>query len=188
MYPEGSLPASAVPAELLTLNARWAASVTNFDPNFFPNSAKGQSPREYRQQFPTNDLSSHCVLQFAINGPPDANHVIVVGHTSCGGVGAALNAARDGDPILPPLDQWLAPLVERIKKLPDLPNQTLNNVTKESVKMQIENVCNSDAIKSIKKTVYIHGWMYHLENGFLEDLYLTREIAPSGGGPAPGGN
>ncbi|GJJ12706.1 hypothetical protein Clacol_006950 [Clathrus columnatus] len=213
---EGFFPFPPLLAELLTSNACWTARVTASNPNFFPRSAEGQSPRvlwigcsnsrvpesvitdskpgdifttwNIANQFHTDDLSSQCVLEFVINGLPNIEHVIVVGHTNCGGVKAALDAARDGIPVAPPLDRWLEPLVAHIKTLPDLPNQTLSNVVKENVKMQIENICSSDTIKSIKKTVYIHGWMYHLEQGHLEDLGFTWKVTPnrSEAGPAPG--
>jgi len=107
---------------LLQSNAKWAADVSEADPDFFPDSAKNlQTPhslwigcadsrvaesvitaskpgaifvhRNIANQFPADDNNVLSVLAYAVNYLGVEN-VIIVGHTQCGGAAASLNAAQ----------------------------------------------------------------------------------------------
>ncbi|KAG6854743.1 hypothetical protein C0991_002457 [Blastosporella zonata] len=103
---------------LLSANSQWAKDVEAAEPNFFQQSAKGQTPhqtlwigcadsrvpesvitgarpgdifvhRNIANQFPIDDVNSAAVLAYAVN------HLGVQhGHTECGGAAACLNAAQ----------------------------------------------------------------------------------------------
>jgi carbonic anhydrase len=82
-------------------------------------------------QFRLNDPSLAAIVQFAVRNL-GVQHIVIVGHTNCGGVRGALEAVfppqapkvEDGDPesaptpslnIPPALGDWLQPLIEDIK-------------------------------------------------------------------------
>lgn len=200
-------------ARLLSSNAQWARDVKLDDKGFFEESAKGQQPkvlwigcadsrvpesvitasapgdifthRNIANQFPVGDISAESVLEYAV-GALGVSHVIVAGHTNCGGAAAALNAAQTG-PHPPPsetsLQKWLVPLIQRVVAMnidSDVSHSdALLAVVKENVKMQIENILKTDTIKNPPRTLYIHGWVYGLATGLIEDLQLTQVINPS---------
>ncbi|GJJ09259.1 hypothetical protein Clacol_003481 [Clathrus columnatus] len=200
---------SPIIARLLYSNAQWAADVTHSNPNFFPETVKGQEPkvlwigcadsrvpesvitaskpgdifttRNIANQFPIGDISAESVLQYAVNNL-GVDHIIVAGHTNCGGAAAALATARKGEPIpnASSLEKWLSPLIKRVIAMdisPDVSDsEALLAVVKENVKMQIENICETDTIRHAKRKLLVHGWVYGLGDGRITDLHLTRVI------------
>jgi carbonic anhydrase len=75
-----------------------------------------------------------------------------------------------------PLNVWLEPLTKLLftegVHLKDEKDRLLEAV-KVNVKKQVENVVNSEPIQSAwkeKQEVDVHGWIYHLDTGKLEDL------------------
>lgn len=103
--------------------------------------------------------------------------VVVVGHSSCGGCAASLEASqkdRDPDPMLPsdaPINTWLAPLVLLARSLKNPPLPVLVNA---NVVVQVENLRKSNTIKE-NRGVRVHGWVHNLETGELE-------VVPQAGG------
>ncbi|KAG6907423.1 hypothetical protein DXG01_008995 [Tephrocybe rancida] len=148
--------------------------------------------RNIANQFPLDDVSSESVLAYAVDHL-GVQHVVVVGHTECGGAAACLNAAQrptfpeDGPvltiPSLPyenSLNRWLEPLTTLAGSLhlsTTPKEEALPVVVVENVKMQVENLSktptlvnawSSDDLK--KRNVWLHGWIYNLGTGLLEDL------------------
>lgn len=86
-------------------------------------------------------------------------------------------------PSLPadaPLNRWLAPLTEHITTL-DLVNEptelALPVVVKENVRIQVENICKTEVIMNAwigSRDVWVHGLVYDLATGRLEDLKISR--------------
>jgi len=119
--------------------------------------------------------------------------VIIVGHTGCGGALACLNAAKEGQdpsttlPTLPasaPLNQWLAPLTSLAISLhpqlaPFSADTALPKLVEANVRVQVDAMCASEPIVGAwadagHRPVWVHGWVYELENGRLKDLQITR--------------
>ncbi|KAF5357925.1 hypothetical protein D9756_001434 [Leucocoprinus leucothites] len=210
--------------QLLSSNAQWAKVVAQAEPGFFPESAKGQTPhtlwigcadsrvpesvitgsrpgdifvhRNIANQFHPDDDSALAVLEYAVNFL-GVKHVVIVGHSECGGAAACLAAAQsegfnpDGPvitiPNLPkeaPLNRWLEPLSKLVSSLGVTtapPKEALPLVVTENVKLQVENLCKSQVIvnawtKGTPKgqDVYVHGWVHDLATGCLKDLGITR--------------
>jgi len=198
------------PSPSCAANDEWRNAVVQVAPDFFESGAKGQAPkilwigcadsrvpesvvlaakpgdlfvhRNIANQFHPNDDSALSVLTYAVEFL-GVEHVIVAGHTQCGGcVGAWSNCAnppanvQDG-----PLVRWLTPLI----KLADSLNlgskpqaEAVDILVRESVKKQVENVVQTDIIQHAwakKKDVHVHGWVYELETGKLKDLAITRK-------------
>ncbi|KAJ3571062.1 hypothetical protein NP233_g4004 [Leucocoprinus birnbaumii] len=205
---------------LFSSNAQWAQAVTQADPDFFINSAKGQSPqtlwigcadsrapesvitaskpgdifvhRNIANQFHSDDTSVLAVLDYAVNFL-GVKHVAIVGHGECGGAAACLGAAQRDDfnpdapitlPMLPkeaPLNRWLGSLSRVAHKLVKSHEASISRVVEENVKLQVENLCKAETIvnawtKGTPKgqEVYVHGWVYDLASGRLQDLKITR--------------
>ncbi|KAF8643859.1 hypothetical protein AX16_008875 [Volvariella volvacea WC 439] len=210
-------------ARLLSSNVQWAKDVQQVEPTFFAESAKGQTPhtlwigcadsrvpesvvtgarpgeifvhRNIANQFHPDDENVLSVLKYAVDFL-GVEHVVIVGHTNCGGAMACLNAARaQNNPngtnatitTLPPdepLNRWLAPLTDlavalKVSSAP--PDDALQLVVEENVKKQVENLAKSQTIVNAwanksgqGKEVWIHGWVYDLGTGKLKDLGVSR--------------
>ena len=103
----------------------------------------------------------------------NVSHVIIVGHTNCGGA-VACHAAAQLPPTDPstPLERWLAPLITlaRDKHL------SVGDLVVENVHAQVANVVKSDIIQKAwanGKDVWVHGWVYEIEKGGLVDLGIS---------------
>ena len=75
-----------------------------------------------------------------------------------------------------PLNTWLEPLTKLLftegVHLEDEKIRLLEAV-KVNVRKQVENVVASDPVQVAwkqKQEVHVHGWLYHLDTGVLEDL------------------
>ena len=65
--------------------------------------------------------------------------------------------------------------------LPDSSDESINAVVIENVKVQVENLANTETIRKAwthgtpkKQKVFIHGWVYDLGTGLLKDLGISR--------------
>ncbi|KAG2039418.1 carbonic anhydrase [Suillus americanus] len=153
--------------------------------------------RNIANQFHLNDDSALSVLTYAVkvvgieHGDFDSSSngytsltVILVGHTNCGGAAACLKTVKDAaantDASQPdtPLTRWLSPLIARVQSL-DLSacsdNEALNKVVETNVIMQVDNICKSEPITTAwadpnAKKVTVHGWMYDLTRGRIDEL------------------
>ncbi|KAL4066795.1 carbonic anhydrase [Scleroderma citrinum] len=166
---------------LLSANAQWAAEHTGSE--LFKQCAKGQSPkflwigcadsrvpesvvtdakpgdnfvhRNIANQFHLDDDSALSVLTYAVN-VLCVEHVIVAGHTKCGGALACLQAAQSGTPTQvlatdTSLGRWLAPLTRLISTLDlaSIPSPAhLDSIVEANVKRQVENVCETSVIRN----------------------------------------
>lgn len=135
-----------------------------------------------------SDLNALSVMQFAID-MLKVRHVIVVGHYGCGGVTAALRDLRIGL-----ADNW-------IRHVQDVRNHhrawldaidddalRLDALCELNVLEQAQNVCATTVVQDAwdrGQEVIVHGWVYGLHNGLLEDLRITAsslaEVAPAYG-------
>lgn len=198
-------------ARIFLSNAQWAEAVNAAEPRFFEQSAEGQAPkilwlgcsdsrvpesvvtasrpgdifvhRNIANQVHPDDDSVLSVITYAV-GPIGIEHILVVGHTNCGGAAACLTAVSTGSSPLPPatpLSRWLAPLTALastldLKDLP--PSEALTKIVEASVRAQVENVVNSEPVQTAwandRKNLWVHGLVYELETGRLRDLNITR--------------
>jgi carbonic anhydrase len=189
--------------ELFENNRRWASEIEQREPGFFTRLLKQQTPQYLwigcaDSRVPANelvdllpgelfvhrnianvvvpsDLNALSVIQFAVDALK-VRHVIVVGHSNCGGVKAALNNLRVGL-----ADNWL----RHIQDVRDAHRSLLDQVPVErrvdalvelNVLEQALNVCRTTIVEDAwqrGQEVVIHGWVYGLHNGLLEDLRMT---------------
>ena len=123
-----------------------------------------------------SDLNCLSVIQFAID-LLQVQHIIVVGHYGCSGVRAALENRRIGL-----ADNWLRHVQDVRNKhrvfvegLPD-DETRLRALCELNVLEQALNVCETTVVGDAwtrGQKVVVHGWIYGLHNGLLEDLRMT---------------
>ncbi|MBV1950793.1 MAG: carbonate dehydratase [Cycloclasticus sp.] len=184
-------------------NREWADSITREDPNFFHNLSQLQAPQYLwigcsDSRVPSNelialapgevfvhrnianmvvhtDLNCLSVIQYAVE-VLKVKHIIVCGHYGCGGINAALEKHDHGL-----IDNWLGHIkdVERLhhEELKDLTDEAkLHRLCELNVIEQVTNVCDTTIIKNAWKsgaTLSVHGWIYNIENGILNDIIKT---------------
>ena len=118
------------------------------------------------------DLNCLSVIQYAVD-VLEVKHIIVCGHYGCGGVKAALDEEDYGL-----IDNWLGHIrdVNRFHayELSSLSGaDKVNRLCELNVMEQVRNVCNTTIVKDAWKRgadLSVHGWIYRLENGILNDL------------------
>jgi carbonic anhydrase len=189
--------------DLLNNNRRWAKKVEARTPGFFTSLLQQQAPQYLwigcaDSRVPANelvdlapgelfvhrnvanvvvhsDLNCLSVIQFATD-VLRVKHIIVVGHSNCGGVAAALEDRRVGL-----ADNWLRH-VQDVRNhhqawLDTLPAiQRINALCELNVVEQARNVCQTTVVQDAwqrGQDVVVHGWVYGLHNGLLEDLTMS---------------
>ncbi len=189
--------------ELLDSNKQWADETEIREPGFFSRLLKQQTPQYLwigcaDSRVPANelvnllpgelfvhrnvanvvvhsDLNCLSVMQYAVDALR-VKHIIVVGHSGCGGVRAALLDVRVGladnwlrhvQDVRNHHQQWLDQL--------DL-QQRVNALCELNVLEQARNACQTTVVQDAwarGQEVVVHGWVYGLHNGLLEDLQIT---------------
>ena len=120
-------------------------------------------------QFHPDDDSALSVLTYAV-ATVGVSHVIVAGHTHCGGAETCAKIAAGEAPLPPfPLGPWLTPLVEIAKTTPE---GDITALVEANVRAQVANVVRTEVMKQ-HPHVRVHGWVYELETGRLRDLGVT---------------
>ncbi len=183
-------------------NKEWIAEKLKTDKDFFRNLRLGQNPdilyigcsdsrvtaeemmgakpgevfvhRNIANMVSNNDLSAMSVITYAIN-QLKVNHIIVCGHSYCGGVKAAMQSADYG--ILNP---WL----RSIRDVYRLHKKELDGIQDEDLKYKrlIELNVQEQCVNVIKTADYqkayrdrrltVHGWVFDMETGELKDLKI----------------
>ena len=200
-------------SELFDNNRKWADATEQREPGFFSRLLSQQTPQYLwigcaDSRVPANelvdllpgellvhrnvanvvvhsDLNALSVIQYAVDALR-VQHIIVVGHSNCGGVRAALNDLRLGL-----VDNWIRH-VKDVRRLhqPFLdaidPEQRQNALCELNVLEQVRNVGSTSIVQDAWvrcQSVVVHGWVYGLHNGLLQDLAMTLgcidDIAPA---------
>ena len=189
--------------DLFTHNREWAAQMERERPGFFTGLKSQQNPKYMwigcsDSRVPANqitgldpgevfvhrnvanvvvptDLNCLSTIQFAVD-QLKVEHLMVVGHYGCGGVNAALNNLRMGL-----VDNWL----RHIKDVRDRhctilqaapPEARLDILCELNVIEQVMNVAQTTVMQDAwarGQRVALHGWVYGLKDGLLQDLHIT---------------
>jgi carbonic anhydrase len=128
------------------------------------------------------DINLLSVLQFAIQ-VLKVRHIIVCGHYGCGGINNALQRSTTGI-----IDFWLNNIRDTYRKhaplfTPEMSEiERLNLLTELNVKQQVENLANCSIITDAWKqgqALHLHGWIYSIQDGIVQDLGITQQGEPS---------
>lgn len=193
--------------DLLNNNKRWAAETESREPGFFSRLLKQQTPQYLwigcaDSRVPANelvdllpgelfvhrnvanvvvhsDLNCLSVMQFAVDHLK-VRHIIVVGHSNCGGVKAALYDTRVGL-----VENW----IRHVQDVRHMHREWLDTVPEArrvdalcelNVLEQARNACHTTVVRDAwarGQEIVVHGWVYGLHNGLLEDLAVTAASA-----------
>ncbi len=181
-------------------NVKWAKGIHAKDPEFFATLASQQNPEYLwigcsDSRVPANqivdlppgeifvhrnianlvvhsDLNCLSVIQYAVE-VLKVKHIIVCGHYGCGGIRAAMEDRQHGL-----MDNWLCHIrdVSRFHsdKLGGLAeDEKIDALCEANVVEQVTNVCNTTIVQSAWNKgaeLYVHGWIYNIKNGLLQDL------------------
>lgn len=188
---------------LISNNALWSKMLVEEDPGFFEKLAQAQKPRflwigcsdsrvpaerltglEPGELFFFNDTATteiytdlNClsVVQYAVD-VLEVEHIIICGHSGCGGIKAAVE-----NPELGLINNWLLHIRDiwlkhssLLGKMPE--EQRLDALYELNVMEQVYNLGHSTIMQSAWKrgqNVTIHGWAYSINDGLLRDLDVT---------------
>lgn len=122
------------------------------------------------------DLNCLSVMQFAVD-VLKVRHIIVCGHYGCSGVRAALRRERVGLS-----DNWLRHVQDVRHQHQSVvdelsgDNERVDRLCELNVIEQVNNVCQTTIVHdawSRGQPLAVHGWIYGLENGLLNDMGVT---------------
>ena len=184
---EGQIKNGPMLGDLLGNNQRGARAITQRDPAFFERSATQQQPkylwigcsdsrtapdrlldipseeifvhRNIANMVHSDDASCMSVIQYAVDHLR-VDHIVVCGHSCCGGVRAVLEDQTSG-----PIDQWLRPLsVLKTSISGRLQQASIDErslaLSELNVVKQVTNVCGSTTVKTAweqGKKLSVHG-------------------------------
>jgi len=137
-------------------------------PEFIVNANAGDLfvTRNIANVIPPSDVeenNSCSVLEYAVNHL-EVEHIIICGHTGCGGINAALDGTEEGTSI----HKWLQHTSKAIHLTKDLSEDSRELAAiKENVKLQANNLLTFDFIKAKfdQKILFIHKWLYDINSG-----------------------
>ncbi|KAL1959328.1 hypothetical protein VTO42DRAFT_2515 [Malbranchea cinnamomea] len=183
----------------LARNSQWASKTARKQPELFPKLASGQHPeilwigcadsrcpettvlglepgevfvhRNIANIIQYNDLNSVAVIEYAVNYLK-VKHIIVCGHTSCGGIAAALSNKKLGL-----LDTWLMPLRHlRERNLKLLESLSAKDAQAKLAEINVHNGLrvlkeNSSVLDAIQERgLKLHGVIFDVGTGMLREL------------------
>lgn len=193
--------------ELFVHNRAWAAQMERERPGFFTHLMAQQKPRYMwigcsDSRVPANqitglepgevfvhrnianvvvptDLNCLSTIQFAVD-QLHVEHLMVVGHYGCGGVGAALEDLRIGLS-----DNWIRHVKDVRDRHRDLlaamaPQWRHDALCELNVIEQVRNVARTTLVGDAWRRgqpLMLHGWIYDLADGALRDLDISMSAA-----------
>ncbi len=191
------------PKDLLEGNRVWAEITRREDPEFFEQLARGQSPRFFwigcsdsrvtpdramnlrpgtvfvhrnvANLMGLQDPNGLAALSFAVE-VLKVEHVIVCGHTGCGGIKACLAGKVHG-----PAGVWLQPLQrlarEREKELEAMePEERADRLAELNVQRQVYNLSHTQTVREAwarGQKLSLHRWIFSIAEGRLRDLGVS---------------
>ena len=191
--------------DLLERNREWSERINAEDPHFFERLSEQQAPKFLwigcsDSRVPANqivdmapgevfvhrnianvvvhtDLNCLSVIQFAVD-VLKVEHVLVVGHYGCGGVHAALHGRRVGL-----ADNWIRHVADVAEKHDGClrgaaEHERHDRLCELNVIDQVQNVCQTNIVRdawSRGQPLTVHGWVYSLKNGRVNDLGIDVE-------------
>lgn len=187
---------------MLSLNKSWAKAQKEKEPDFFRKMAQGQSPLVFwigccdsrvvpssllnlplgevfvqtniANQVNGDDVNTMSSLAYAVE-VLEVEHIVVCGHTRCGGVEAAMSDTED---IPFQVREWVRPIArlyqDRKNDLPrDPESERQTAMSCLNVRFQLETLTNLDLIRNrwrAGKGPELHGWLFRVEEGIVESL------------------
>jgi carbonic anhydrase len=188
---------------LLISNKKYVEEKTILDKDYFKRRAKTQTPRymligcsdsrvppneltktepgeifihrNVANQVISSDINCMSTIQFAVEYLK-VEHVIVMGHSKCGGIIAAIRYKHLGL-----IDQWLQHIRDVavtnraiLEGISD-ENEFFQKLTEINTLEQAVNVCKTPYVQKAwdeGRKLQVHGWVYDIETGYIKDLEI----------------
>ncbi|KAF3481374.1 carbonic anhydrase [Arthroderma uncinatum] len=186
-------------------NNLWASKVVEEQPELFPTLASGQAPeilwigcadsrcpettvlglqpgdvfvhRNIANVVQYNDISSATVIEYAVIYLK-VKHIILCGHTSCGGINAALANTKLGL-----LDTWLMPL----RRLREQHMDTLKDLEPKDAAVKLAEINVENGLRVLRENsavldaiqdrgLKLHGVIYDVGSGKLRELEISEDM------------
>ncbi len=197
-------------SDLMKKNKAWAQSILDKDPEFFTRLSQGQAPqvlwigcadsrvpateilgcqpgdlfvhRNIANLVVEQDMNCLSVLEYAVEHLK-VKHIIICGHTHCGGVKAAMEEKDYGL-----MNDWLKHIKEDYQKNKseidaiDDEHEKMLKMCEINVIKQVNNVSKTSIVQKAWKDsqeLSVHGWLYQLDQGLIKDLEVTRSASLS---------
>ncbi|ROW08300.1 hypothetical protein VMCG_03039 [Cytospora schulzeri] len=198
----------------LSSNSAWAGHKAHQNPDFFPKLASGQSPqilwigcsdsrcpettilglqpgdvfvhRNIANIISATDINTSAVIEYAV-AHLKVKHVVLCGHSACGGAAAALTDSHVGGV----LDTWLAPLAavryahaEELASIHDRKERGARMAelnVEAGVEVLMANSTVQEAVRD--RGLEVHGCFFDLGSGKVRDLGLGNSKAEAKGRP-----
>lgn len=134
--------------------------------------------RNVANQVKRSDLNCQSALFYAVEAL-QVSHIIVLGHTHCGGIAAAAKNQSLGI-----VDLWLQNVrdiaVSHRDELSILKDEHefLNKLTELNIKHQALNVCKSAVVQKAwaeGRKLRVSGWLCDIETGYIKDLDVAQK-------------
>jgi carbonic anhydrase len=194
--------------DLFEKNRAWAEKTRAEDPEFFSKLSDGQAPKFFwigcsdsrvtpdrALDLPPGSVFVHrnvanlmglqdpnglAALSFAVD-VLKVEHVVVCGHTGCGGVKASLKGTVHG-----PAGVWLQPLQrlarQNASELGSLgEEEQADRLAELNVMRQVDNLSHTQVVRGAwarGQNLALHGWIFVVRDGLLRDLVLTLTAPP----------
>jgi len=122
------------------------------------------------------DISMLSVLDYAVN-VLNVKHIIVCGHYGCGGVQAAM-----GNKHIGLIDNWIRHIKDVYRhhatelNAIDGEKDRFNRFVELNVAEQVFDLAKTSIVQGAwkkKKELHIHGWVYDIADGLINDLEVT---------------
>ena len=122
------------------------------------------------------DISMLSVLDYAVN-VLNVKHIIVCGHYGCGGVQAAM-----GNKNIGLIDNWIRHIKDVYRHHAtelnsiDGEKDRFNRFVELNVVEQVFDLAKTSIVQGAwkkKKELHIHGWVYDISDGLINDLEVT---------------
>jgi len=192
--------------KLIEGNKAFVKEKTNIHPDYFKELCKSQHPtyffiscsdsrvppneltktdpgeifvhRNVANQVKRSDLNCQSALFYAVEALK-VSHIIVLGHTHCGGIAAAAKNQSLGV-----VDLWLQNVrdiaVSNRAELGLIKNEHdfLDKLTELNIKHQALNVCKSAVVQKAwaeGRKLRVSGWMCDIETGYIKDLDVAQK-------------
>lgn len=191
--------------DLLANNRAWARERRTSDPGYFDRLSRGQDPtfllvgcsdsrkplntitgtgpgelfvhRNVGNQLPQDDANVQAVVEYAV-GSLGVEHLIVCGHTRCGGMAGALDAIDDPPEEPSAVTRWLWPVVElarahreALEALEGFEARA-DHLARLNARAQIRAARRLPLVAEAERRgrLQLHAWHFVVETGLIEEI------------------
>ena len=184
--------------KLFARNKHWVSAKLATDRDYFAKLSVGQSPQAFwlgccdarlvpaeivgaalgklfiqttlaNQVNPTSNTVTSAI-EYAVT-VLKIEHIIVCGHTHCGGIAAAINGTSTGS-----VQQWLAPL----RQLYLAHQHRIGNadhavaLSELNIKHQVATIAALACVRNASQAIHMHGWLFKIEEGLMTEICCER--------------